>query len=398
MEILTLDSLDVTGKRVLIRSDLNVPLDYRLNITDDTRIRASIPAIKQVLDGGGAAMVVAHLGRPKAGENQEEFSLAPVAKRLSELLGIDVPLVNSWVDGVDLELGELVLLENCRMIAGETENDDVLSKKMAELCDVYVNDAFGAAHRAHASTHGIARYANEACAGPLVMTEVAALSQALNAPASPFVAVVGGSKVSTKLTILMTLANKVDQLILGGGIANTFLLAKGYSVGASLAETSLVDEAKSVMAQIESRGGSIPLPTDVVCATELSEIAEPTIKRIEELNEEDMILDFGPASAREITKVIREAGTVVWNGPLGVFEISHFAEGTKALSEAVAKSRAFSIAGGGDTVAAVTKFGVTDKIDYISTAGGAFLEYLEGKTLPAIDILVKRARGSRGFR
>ncbi|MBA4740217.1 MAG: phosphoglycerate kinase [Burkholderiales bacterium] len=391
MKFKTLDELNLTGKRVLVRSDLNVPFGDNHEISDDTRIKASLPAIRHAISSGAAVMIMSHLGRPKAGTYQEEFSLAPVAKHLSELLGTKVPIARDWVSGVDVDLGHAVLLENCRMNLGETENDDVLAKKMAHLCDVFVNDAFGAAHRAHASTHGVAKYAEECCAGPLVAKEVSALTKALASPAKPLVAIVGGAKVSTKLTILLELAKKVDHLIVGGGIANTFLLAKGKNIGGSLAEKDLVQEARAVIDQIESRGGKIPLPNDVVCATVFDQDAEGTKKYIDEINNDDMILDFGPETMSEIAKLIKQAGTIVWNGPLGVFEFDQFAGGTRELSKSIAQSTGFSLAGGGDTIAAVTKFGVTDKINYISTAGGAFLEFLEGKKLPALDMLEKRA-------
>lgn len=339
-------------------------------------------------------MVVSHLGRPTAGEFDEKYSLAPVARRLTELLGLEVTLVKNWLSGVAIEPGQVILLENCRMNVGETSNDEALSQNMAKLCDVYVNDAFGTAHRAHASTHGIAKYVKTAVAGPLVMAEVDALSKALSSPRRPLVAIVGGAKVSTKLTILSSLANKVDHLILGGGIANTFLMAQGKAVGASLAEKDLVQEATKVTALIERNGGQIPLPTDVVCATSFDEKAPGVLKSVDDIADGEMVLDFGPETMTEIENIIRSAGTVVWNGPVGVFEFPSFEGGTRAMAQAIAASTAFSIAGGGDTIAAVTKFGVADKIDYISTAGGAFLEFLEGKTLPALDILEKRASES----
>lgn len=395
MKFKTLDDVALAGKRVLIRSDLNVPFDDSHQISDDTRIVASLPAIQKALSAGASVMVMSHLGRPEAGVFQEEFSLAPVARRLAHLLGLDVPLIKKWLTGVDIEPGQVVLLENCRMNVGEIDNDETLSKQMAKLCDVFVNDAFGAAHRAHASTYGVAKYAGESCAGPLVVKEVKALSQALAAPEKPLVAVVGGAKVSTKLTILLELAKKVDHLIVGGGIANTFLLAKGNNIGGSLAEKDLVTEATAVIDQIESRGGKIPLPRDVVCATVFDQDAEATTKNIVDIKSDDLILDFGPQSMIEIANIIENAGTIVWNGPVGVFEFDQFSNGTRVMSHAIAQSTAFSIAGGGDTIAAVTKFQVTDKIDYISTAGGAFLEFLEGKVLPALDILEKRAVESK---
>ena len=395
MKFKTLDDVALAGKRVLIRSDLNAPFDDSHQISDDTRIVASLPAIQRALSAGASVMVMSHLGRPEAGVFQEEFSLAPVARHLAHLLGLDVPLIKKWLTGVDIEPGQVVLLENCRMNVGEIDNDETLSKQMAKLCDVFVNDAFGAAHRAHASTYGVAQYAGESCAGPLVVKEVKALSQALAAPEKPLVAVVGGAKVSTKLTILLELAKKVDHLIVGGGIANTFLLAKGNNIGGSLAEKDLVTEATAVIDQIESRGGKIPLPRDVVCATVFDQDAEATTKNIVDIKSDDLILDFGPQSMIEIANIIENAGTIVWNGPVGVFEFDQFSNGTRVMSHAIAQSTAFSIAGGGDTIAAVTKFQVTDKIDYISTAGGAFLEFLEGKVLPALDILEKRAVESK---
>ncbi|MDA0359970.1 MAG: phosphoglycerate kinase [Proteobacteria bacterium] len=395
MTFKTLDDLTLTGKRVLIRSDLNVPFSDNHEISDDTRIVASLPAIRRAMASGAAVMIMSHLGRPKAGIFQEEFSLAPVAKHLSKLLDTAVPLIKDWVSGVDVAPGQVVLLENCRMNIGETENDDALSKKMALLCDVFVNDAFGAAHRAHASTHGVAQYTSECCAGPLVVEEVRALTQALASPKKPLVAVVGGAKVSTKLTILLELAKKVDHLVVGGGIANTFLLAKGKNIGGSLAEKDLIHEASAVIDRIESRGGKIPLPHDVVCAKAFGPDAEPTKKHIDELNDDDLILDFGSETMGRIAHILEHAGTIVWNGPVGVFEFDQFSNGTRTLSNSIAQSAGFSIAGGGDTIAAVTKFGVTDKINYISTAGGAFLEFLEGKVLPALDILEQRAIKTR---
>ncbi len=394
MKLLTLNDVSLNGARVLIRSDLNVPFNEQGQITDDTRIRASLPAIKLALEAGASVMVVSHLGRPTAGEFDEKYSLAPVARRLTELLGLEVTLVKNWLSGVAIEPGQVILLENCRMNVGETSNDEALSQNMAKLCDVYVNDAFGTAHRAHASTHGIAKYVKTAVAGPLVMAEVDALSKALSSTRRPLVAIVGGAKVSTKLTILSSLANKVDHLILGGGIANTFLMAQGKTVGASLTEKDLVQEATKVTALIERNGGQIPLPTDVVCATSFDEKAPGVLKSVDDIADGEMVLDFGPETMKEIENIIRSAGTVVWNGPVGVFEFPSFEGGTRAMAQAIAASTAFSIAGGGDTIAAVTKFGVADKIDYISTAGGAFLEFLEGKTLPALDILEKRASES----
>ena len=386
--------VDLGGKRVFIRADLNVPQDNAGKITDDSRIRASLPGIRQALDAGAAVMVTSHLGRPKEGELRPIDSLAPVAERLKELLGIEIALKSDWIDGVAVEAGQVVLLENCRVNKGEKSNDDALARKMASLCDVYVNDAFGTAHRAHASTHGIARFAPVACAGPLIAAEVDALSRALRDPARPLIAIVAGSKVSTKLTILGALAGKVDQLIVGGAIANTFLLAKGWKVGKSLVEPDLVSEARGIMDNIAARGGNVPLPVDVVCATSFSAQASATIKKVDEIADDDMILDFGPVSANRLAAMMADAGTIVWNGPLGVFEIDQFGEGTRVLANAIADSKGFSIAGGGDTVAAIAKYGVSEKIDYISTAGGAFLEFLEGRKLPAIEILELRASES----
>ncbi|MGD8476595.1 MAG: phosphoglycerate kinase [Burkholderiales bacterium] len=379
------------GKRVFIRADLNVPLDDAGGISDDTRIRASVPAIRQALDAGAAVMVTSHLGRPKEGELRPIDSLAPVARRLGELLKTNVELRQDWVDGVEVQPGQVVLLENCRVNKGEKSDDEALARKMAKLCDVYVNDAFGTAHRAQASTYGIARFAPVACAGPLMSAEIDALSRALREPARPLVAIVAGSKVSTKLTILAELATKVDQLIVGGGIANTFLLATGNKIGKSLAEPDLVDEAKKIMQTASQRGGSVPLPTDVVCAKSFSADAEAAVKSVDAVEDDDMILDFGPDSAAELASLVGKAGTIVWNGPLGVFEFDQFGEGTRILANAIADSSAFSIAGGGDTIAAIGKYGISSKIDYISTAGGAFLEFLEGRKLPAIEILEVRA-------
>lgn len=391
MSFVRMTDVDLGGKRVFIRADLNVPQDSAGNITDDSRIRASLPGIRQALDAGAAVMVTSHLGRPKEGELRPIDSLAPVAERLRELLGIEVALKSDWIDGVAVEAGQVVLLENCRVNKGEKSNDETLARKMASLCDVYVNDAFGTAHRAHASTHGIARFAPVACAGPLMAAEVDALSRALRDPARPLIAIVAGSKVSTKLTILGALASKVDQLIVGGAIANTFLLAKGWKVGKSLVEAELVSEARGIMDNIAARGGNVPLPVDVVCATSLSAQASATIKKVDEITDDDMILDFGPVSANRLAAMMADAGTIVWNGPLGVFEFDQFGEGTRVLANAIADSKGFSIAGGGDTVAAIAKYGVSEKIDYISTAGGAFLEFLEGRKLPAIEILELRA-------
>lgn len=382
----------VAGKRVFIRSDLNVPLDEAGQITDDTRIRASVPAIKMALDAGAAVMVTSHLGRPTEGQPRPEDSLAPVARRLSELLGREVPLVTQWVDGgFALSPGQVVLLENCRLNPGEKKNDPTLARRMAALCDIFVHDAFGTAHRAEASTTGIAEFAPVACAGPLLAAEIDALTRALEQPARPLVAIVGGSKVSTKLSILESLAEKVDQLIVGGGIANTFLLAAGHPIGASLAEPDMVEQARRVMERMRARGAEVPLPTDVVVATEVSASATPRRCGVDEVQGDERILDVGAVSAARLADIVARAGTVVWNGPVGVFELPAFAGGTRLLAAAIAHSTAFSIAGGGDTLAAIAQFGVTDHIDYISTGGGAFLEVLEGKTLPAFEVLQRRA-------
>jgi phosphoglycerate kinase len=379
--------LDLRGKRVLIRADLNVPLDDAGKVSDDTRIRASLPGIRGALEQGAAVMVTSHLGRPKEGELRPEDSLAPVAKRLGELLHREVPVVKDWVNGVSVSAGELVVLENCRVNKGEKKDDEALAKKIAALCDVYVNDAFGTAHRAEATTHGVARFAPVACAGPLMAGELDALGKALAHPARPLVAIVAGSKVSTKLTVLGALASKVDQLVVGGGIANTFLLASGAKIGKSLAEPDLVAEAKKIMAAT-----AVPLPVDVVVAKSLDD-ANAVTKPVDAVADDEMILDIGPKSALALAAALGRAGTIVWNGPVGVFEREPFAGGTRAVAKAIAESKAFSIAGGGDTVAAINKYGIADKIDYISTAGGAFLEFLEGKTLPAVAALEARADG-----
>jgi phosphoglycerate kinase len=381
----------LSGKRVFIRADLNVPFDDAGHITEDTRIRASVPGIRLALDAGAAVMVTSHLGRPTEGTLAPEDSLAPIAKRLSELLGMPVSLVQNWVDGVQVQPGQVVLLENCRVNKGEKKNDPELSKKMAALCDVYVNDAFGTAHRAEATTHGIAQFAATACAGPLLQAELEALGRALLAPKRPLVAIVGGSKVSTKLSILLTLADKVDQLIVGGGIANTFMLAAGLPIGKSLAEPDQIDQARAVMKKMQARGAAVPIPSDVVCATEFSAQAKATVKAAKDVGADDLILDIGPQTSAQLADILKNAGTIVWNGPVGVFEFEQFAQGTESLSRAIAASPGFSIAGGGDTLAAIEKFGITDKVGYISTGGGAFLEFLEGKALPAVDILQKRA-------
>lgn len=380
------------GKRVFIRADLNVPQDDVGNITEDTRIRASIPAIRLALDAGAAVMVTSHLGRPTEGDFKPEDTLAPVAHRIAELLGRKVPLITNWVEGgFDILPGDLVLLENCRLNVGEKKNNDELAKKMAKLCDVYVNDAFGSAHRAEATTYGMAKYAVVACAGPLMAAELDALGKALTDPKRPLVAIVAGSKVSTKLTILKSLAEKVDQLIVGGGIANTFMLAAGLPIGRSLAEPDLVDEAKAIIDIMAKRGASVPIPVDVVVANELSPLARANRVASTDVQADDMILDVGPKTSAELTNIVAHAGTIVWNGPVGVFEIDQFGGGTKMLAAAIAHSPAFSIAGGGDTLAAIAKYGIEKQVDYISTGGGAFLEFLEGKTLPAFAILVERA-------
>jgi phosphoglycerate kinase len=385
---------EIAGKRVFVRSDLNVPQDEKRAITDDTRIRASAPCIREALNRGARVMVTSHLGRPTEGTWTEHDSLAPVAARLSELLGTDVPLIRDWVDGgtwLDgLAAGHVVLLENCRFNAGEKEDSDVLAQKMAKLCDVYVNDAFGTAHRAEASTHGIAKHAAVACAGPLLAAELDALGKALAHPARPLVAIVAGSKVSSKLSVLTHLVTQVDTLIVGGGIANTFLLAAGSHIGVSLAEPGLIGEAQGIL---ETFPGKVPMPVDVVVAKELAATATPTLKAIADVAVDDMILDIGPQTVLALKSVIAGAGTIVWNGPVGVFEIDAFGEGTRELALAIAESPAFSIAGGGDTLAAIAKYGVGDRMGYISTGGGAFLEFLEGKKLPAVEILEKRAGG-----
>jgi phosphoglycerate kinase len=383
--------VDLAGKRVFIRADLNVPQDDGGKITDDTRIRASVPAIQQALQARAAVMVTSHLGRPTEGELKPEDSLAPIAQRLSELIGKPVPLVRDWVNGVAVEPGAVVLLENCRCNKGEKKNDDALAKKMAALCDVYVNDAFGTAHRAEATTHGIAKYAPVACAGPLLAAELDALGKALSNPSRPLVAIVAGSKVSSKLTILRSLADKVDELVVGGGIANTFMLAAGMPIGKSLAEPGLVNEARAIMDVMTARGAQVPLPVDVVVAGELSPHAQARRVTALEVRAADMILDIGSRTADMLAASIARAGTIVWNGPVGVFEYDQFGAGTEQIARAIAASSAFSIAGGGDTLAAIAKYGITEDISYISTGGGAFLEFLEGKKLPAVEILEQRA-------
>lgn len=379
------------GKRVFIRSDLNVPLNDQGIITEDTRVRASVPAIKMALEAGAAVLLTSHLGRPTEGTLTDKDSLAPVAARLSELLGQPVELVQNWVDGgFEVAPGQVVLLENCRVNVGEKKNDEVLSRKMAALCDVYVNDAFGTAHRAEATTHGMARFAPIVCAGPLLEAELAALGRVLQNPKRPMVAIVGGSKVSSKLSILQALAERVDQLVVGGGIANTFMLASGLNIGKSLAEPDQVEQAKTVIDIMAKRGAGVPIPVDVVCGKSFSADTPATEKAATEVADDDMIFDIGEQTANTLAEILKKAGTIVWNGPVGVFEFDAFANGTKKIAEAIAESEGFSIAGGGDTLAAIAKFGIADKVGYISTGGGAFLEFLEGKTLPAVDILQQR--------
>jgi len=390
MSIVRMSDLDLHGKRVLIREDLNVPIDGG-RITSEQRITAALPTMKLALEKGAAVMVTSHLGRPKEGTWTQEDSLAPVAKRLSELLGIEVKLVKDWVDGVDVKPGELVLLENCRMNVGEGKDDEALSKKYAALCDVFVMDAFGTAHRAQASTHGAIKHAKVAAGGPLLMAELDALAKALDNPARPLLAIVAGSKVSTKLELLSSLVSKVDQLIVGGGIANTFIAAMGHSVGKSLVEMDLIDTAKKIMADAKARGADIPVPTDVVVAPAFAADAPALVKAVDAVGADDMILDIGPQTAARYAELIKAAGTVVWNGPVGVFEFDAFGKGTETLARAIASSKAFSIAGGGDTLAAVDKYGIEDDVSYISTGGGAFLEFLEGKELPAVAALKARA-------
>lgn len=407
MNILRFEDLVAQGKaagqRVFIRADLNVPQDDAGNITEDTRIRASVPAIELALKAGAAVMVTSHLGRPTEGEFKPEDSLAPVAKRLGELLGREVKLVSNWVGGVDVKAGDVVLLENCRLNKGEKKNSEELARKMAALCDIFVNDAFGTAHRAEGTTYGIAQFAKVACAGPLLSAEIDAINKALEAPKRPLVAIVAGSKVSTKLTILQSLSKNVDGLIVGGGIANTFMLAAGLKIGRSLAEPDLVGEAKSVIESMKARGAGVPIPEDVVVAEGVPEgkfdfgeflaSAKPVLKAATAVADNDMILDIGPKTAAKLAAQLKAAGTVVWNGPVGVFEVAAFEQGTKAIAQAIAESSAFSIAGGGDTLAAIAKYGIEKDVGYISTGGGAFLEVLEGKTLPAFEILGKRAAG-----
>jgi phosphoglycerate kinase len=398
MHVRTLEEVvrsgQVAGRRVFIRSDLNVPFDDAGHISEDTRIRASIPAIRIALDAGAAVMVTSHLGRPTEGELKPGDSLLPVAQRLGELLGRQVPLRTGWVDGVEVRPGEVVLLENCRGNKGEKNDSDELARKIAALCDVYVNDAFGTAHRAEATTHGVAKFAPIACAGPLLAAEIDALTRALSNPKRPLAAIVAGSKVSTKLTLLNNLAQKVDRLIVGGGIANTFLLAEGFGIGKSLAEPDLVPECKKVLATLAAKGATLPLPIDVVVARECSATAAATIRRADDVHADEMILDIGQQTALGLSHLLREAGTIIWNGPIGVFEFEAFSEGTRQIALAIAEATAngaFSIAGGGDTLAAIARYGIADRISYISTGGGAFLEFLEGKELPAIEVLRRRA-------
>lgn len=381
----------VQGRRVFIRADMNVPQDDSGRITEDTRIRSSVPCIRMALDAGAAVMVTSHLGRPTEGEFRPEDSLAPIAQRLSELLGCEVPLIGNWVDGVAVQPGQVVLLENCRINKGEKKNAESLARQMAALCDIYVNDAFGTAHRAEGTTYGIAQYAPVACAGPLLAAEIDAIGQALAQPKRPLVAIVAGSKVSTKLTILQSLAQNVDQLIVGGGIANTFMLASGLRIGKSLAEPDLVEQARSVIQAMKARGAEVPIPSDVVVAKTFAADAQATLKNANEVADDDLILDIGPQTAKKLAQQLKAAGTIVWNGPVGVFEFDAFAAGTQTIAQAIAESSAFSIAGGGDTLAAIAKYGIEKQVGYISTGGGAFLEVLEGKTLPAFEILQKRA-------
>ena len=385
------DAGRIRDKRVFIRSDLNVPQDTNGAITDDTRIRASVQAICLALDAGAGVMVASHLGRPTPGVFEPQYSLEPVAQRLSTLLGRPVPLVRDWLDGVEVACGQVVLLENCRFHVGEKENDPALAQQMASLCDVYVNDAFATAHRAEATTEGIGQYAPVACAGPLLDAEISAIGAALQAPKHPLIAIVGGSKVSTKLTILERLSHKVDYLIVGGGIANTFLRAAGYAIGKSLYEEALLPEAKALMQQLEQRGAALPLPSDVVVTTHIAPDAPARTVAVDQVGPDEMIVDIGPRSSASLAEHIAKAGTIVWNGPVGIFEIPQFAQGTQSLAQAIAASPAYSLAGGGDTVAAISVFGVTDAIDYISTGGGAFLEILEGKTLPALAMLQSKS-------
>ncbi len=389
MSVKKMVDLVLSGKRVLIRQDLNVPVKDG-KVTSDLRIRASVPTIEKALDGGAAVMLMSHLGRPTEGEFDQAASLKPVAEELTKLLGKPVRLEKDWLDGIEINAGEVVLCENVRFNVGEKKNSDELGQKMAALCDIYVMDAFGTAHRAQASTHSVGKHAAVACAGPLLANELDALGKALNQPAAPLLAIVGGSKVSTKLTVLDSLSTKVDQLIVGGGIANTFIAAAGYSVGKSLYEEDLIDEAKRLMAAAKANGADIPVPTDVVCAKEFSDSAAATVKNVADVEDDDMILDIGPETSARYAEILKSAGTIVWNGPVGVFEIEQFGDGTKTMSEAIADSSAFSIAGGGDTLAAIDKYNIKDKVSYTSTGGGAFLEFLEGKKLPAVAMLEEK--------
>jgi phosphoglycerate kinase len=390
MKIIKMTSLDLAGRRVLIREDLNVPIKDG-EVTSDARIRAALPTIQAALTAKARVMLMSHLGRPEEGRFTEEFSLEPVARRLTELLGVPAPLRRDWLDGVAVAPGEVVLLENVRFNKGEKKNSDELSQKMAALCDIYVMDAFGTAHRAEASTHGVAKFAPVACAGPLLVSELTALETALEKPARPLLAIVAGSKVSTKLTVLETLLSKVDQMIVGGGIANTFLAARGFNVGKSLHEPDMLDICRRLIDQSQKRGIVIPMPTDVVVAKEFSAVAEADVKPVGNVADNEMILDIGPDSAEELSRLVAQAGTILWNGPVGVFEFDQFGEGTRSLANAIARSKAFSLAGGGDTLAAIEKYGVEDGISYISTGGGAFLEFVEGQKLPAVDMLEARA-------
>lgn len=395
MKVLRFEEVVQSGfaqnRRVFVRADMNVPQNADGSITEDTRIRASVPCLQMALEAGAAVMVTSHLGRPTEGDYTPKDSLAPVAKRLGELLGREVSLVQDWIDGVDVMPGQIVMLENCRLNVGEKKNDETLARKMAQLCDIYVNDAFGTAHRAEGTTYGIAQFAPIACAGPLLSAEIDAIEKALTAPKRPLIAIVAGSKVSTKLSILESLARNVDQLIVGGGIANTFMLAAGHNIGKSLAEHDLVKDAKSVMDAMKARGAEVPIPTDVVTAKTFAADAVATVKQASEVAEDDLILDIGPETAQKLASQLKQAGTIVWNGPVGVFEFSAFEQGTQTIAKAVAESSAFSIAGGGDTLAAIAKYGIEKNVGYISTGGGAFLEILEGKTLPALSILSQRA-------
>ena len=395
MKVLRFEEVVQSGfaqnRRVFVRADMNVPQNADGSITEDTRIRASVPCLQMALEAGAAVMVTSHLGRPTEGDYTPKDSLAPVAKRLGELLGREVSLVQDWIEGVDVMPGQIVMLENCRLNVGEKKNDETLARKMAQLCDIYVNDAFGTAHRAEGTTYGIAQFAPIACAGPLLSAEIDAIEKALTAPKRPLIAIVAGSKVSTKLSILESLARNVDQLIVGGGIANTFMLAAGHNIGKSLAEHDLVKDAKSVMDAMKARGAEVPIPTDVVTAKTFAPDAVATVKQASEVAEDDLILDIGPETAQKLASQLKQAGTIVWNGPVGVFEFSAFEQGTQTIAKAVAESSAFSIAGGGDTLAAIAKYGIEKNVGYISTGGGAFLEILEGKTLPALSILSQRA-------